>query len=226
MDSINSSDYWNNKWKRYNVNLEKYKKYYFDKQRHKIFSEVLKAIKENLVEGMKINSFLDAGCGNGEFINSYIININNKDMLVDKPNISGFDHSIDGLTWARNVNQYILLERVDFENKQDVFKIFEQSGITYDVITCIEVIEHIKEAENLISNILHSLKDENSFAVFSVPKDSYFPAEHIRMFNSELSIIKLFGKLGRIIDIKTIKEKHKRKNSKGYYYNYIVVMKK
>ncbi|ATU08249.1 class I SAM-dependent methyltransferase [Methanohalophilus portucalensis] len=129
-------------------------------------------IKE-IVENLNPDSVLDVGCGDGRFLCE----------LSDRIKRTGCDISYRGIQLAKGVEP-----KIEFYNK-DVKDI----NRTYDVVTCIETLEHIPDDEvnGFISKLATKTK-KSGHIVISVPsKVKTLQSKHYRHYDIDTFINEL-----------------------------------
>jgi len=154
------------------------------------YKPALELVKQ-LIKHVNIKNTLDVGCGLGEFAFKL------KKLGL---NVSCVDGSL---------NYINRLKKLGFKAKQaDFNKNLPFNDKKFDFISCLEVIEHIENAENLIKEIKRVLKDNGYLLIstpnyafvgvrlkilfgFSIPDEGY----HFRFFTHK-SLIKLLKKEG------------------------------
>ena len=123
----------------------------------------------SLINGEKV---IDFGCGSGQFA---------KLLLNHGKNfICGIDFSGEAITIARRLNptgKFILYDLLaDFQIPE------------YDLVVCLEVLEHIVEDLEIIKKI-----ESGKRFIFSVPNYDY--RSHVRKFNTLMDIQERYGGL-------------------------------
>jgi len=126
-----------------------------------------------LIKSRNFESLLDVGCGDGKMIFELA------KFLPDKK-FTGVDLSERAILFARAFN---------YENKAEFYcgDVSVVSG-GFDIITMIEVLEHVPENEikTLVSDVYEKL-NENGLLVVSVPSDNFpVQSKHYRHYNLEL----------------------------------------
>lgn len=121
---------------------------------------IRKAFKRWERERHGIQNILDAGSGFGQY--GYYLGKRHKDW-----HIKGIDVKAEQITDCSNFFQKIKLENVCFA-KADLTRFAEPD--TYDLILCVDVMEHIEEDEKVFLNFYNSLK-QNGMLLVSTPSD-------------------------------------------------------
>ena len=115
----------------------------------------LRKIKEVVNKNLKNKnpSYADFGCSNG-----YITNIIAKEINATK---------VDGFDWTENVT---LASELYPEYKFGKFNLNEVyfDGISYDLVTCFETLEHVGSIKNAVSNLL-TRRNDSGVLIISVP---------------------------------------------------------
>ena len=118
----------------------------------KLINNFQKRIEEIVAE-LKPKSILEAGCGEG-----FVISKLNADLGV------GLDINFEALQWAKNNWDNV------FFIQGDIFHLpFKDS--TFDLVLSLEVLEHLKEPREALSELLRVAK---SGVVVSVPHEPFF----------------------------------------------------
>jgi len=124
-----------------------------------------------------VRAVLDAGCGNGAFLNS----------LPDGYQAVGLDFSQEALKYVKAKAIYVDIAALPFESA------------SFDLVTCLEVLEHLPSGvfEKAVSELQRVSK---RYIIISVPNDEdldfhlvicpacrcwYNPYRHVRRFDSE-----------------------------------------
>ena len=116
-----------------------------------------------LLEGLSFDSVLDAGCGTGVLLQK----IHEK---YPQARLTGFEYSPEGLNFARKRLPEGEFMTVDL-SKQAVDK-------TFDLITCIDVMEHIPDDRAALRNLLAMT---GKYMILSVPLGPLFQVEAERL---------------------------------------------
>ncbi len=120
---------------------------------------VLKLIKEVVKEG---DSLLDIGCGNGLLLTQ----INQKFNYL---NLNGCDVSEDVI--YRNQISYPNIHFYALDIGENI-----EASSCYDIVTCTEVLEHIKDIEVALGNI-KKLLNPGGFAILTLPRGTIYPID-------------------------------------------------
>lgn len=117
----------------------------------------------SLLNGLEINSVLDAGCGTGLLL---------QQILEKYPHAraTGSEYSAQGIEFAK-----ARLPNADFYTI-DLSK--ENLGIKFDLITCIDVLEHIEDDRAALKNLLAMT---SKYMILSVPLGPLFKVEAERI---------------------------------------------
>lgn len=134
------------------------------------FAYMKKVIR--IIENSYFDSLLDIGCGDGRLIN-YLAN------KYKSKNFMGVDLSKPSILLAKALNY-------QYDNAKFECKDFKKLNKKYDLITLIEVLEHIPNEglESFCNSIPKKLKD-NGKLIISVPSDNIKPInpKHYRHYN-------------------------------------------
>lgn len=110
-----------------------------------------------------INNVLDVGCGEGFLLN----------YLPPLQNYVGIDTNESSLFIAENSKSYILnsgkIQNIKFQ-KEDVYHL-SFGNESFDLVTCLEVLEHLETYEKALSEIKRVAK---KWVVLSVPHEPWF----------------------------------------------------
>lgn len=117
----------------------------------------------SLLNGLKVDSVLDAGCGTGVLL---------QQILEKYPDIklSGSEYSSQGIEFARQRLPQAEFYSLDLE-RQNLHRQF-------DLVTCIDVLEHINDDRAALKNLLAMTR---KFLILSVPLGPLFKVEADRM---------------------------------------------
>lgn len=131
------------------------------------FNYLIKSLKKIIIENIKYKeNFLDVGCGNG-FLT--------KNISINFKNVKAIDSSRSAIKYAKkNYNGKINFINTDIEN----FKTKKK----FNVISLIEVIEHLYSPDNAIKN-LKKLMSKNTILIISTPYHGYLKNLLITFFN-------------------------------------------
>ena len=144
---------------------------YLGKERLIWYNHVLDFCREKNIF-LDNKNICDVGCGPGDFLH-------NIQQQCNAHNLTGFDHSEKALEIAQKRFPEINFNQFDLYND---FKEFEQ---TYDIVFCLEVIEHLLHPRQGIINLLTMLK-QTGIAIITVPNgrlDTY--TGHINFWSPE-----------------------------------------
>ena len=129
---------------------------------------------------------LELGCGVGQFAQMLI--------EAEKSYVYGFDFSTVAIENAKKINPEHNYRFMAKDIKEP--SIYHLFG--YDVIVCLEVLEHIADDRLIIKNVPSGKR-----VIFSVP--NYMCSSHVRCFDDGPSIHKRYGELIKINRISRIK---------------------
>jgi trans-aconitate methyltransferase len=117
----------------------------------------------SLIKGLSFDSVLDVGCGTGLLL---------QQILEKYPHarMTGSEYSIQGIEFAKK-----RLPDADFHTI-DLGK--ENLGRHFDLVTCIDVLEHVDDDHAALKNLLSMT---NKYIVLSVPLGPLFKVEAERM---------------------------------------------
>lgn len=117
---------------------------------------------------------LDLGCGTGQFVHEI------KESMP-KLEVTGVDYSYMRISEAlhRTKGKVTL-------TCQDIHEFLGRTGDCWDVITLFDVLEHLEEPEQLISDCMYHLSSDkpDSCIVATVPVDDDYEA-HLQVFKTE-----------------------------------------
>ena len=129
----------------------------------------IKSIKERINPPTEI---LDGGSGNGNY--AFYLN-----KLFPRAKITGIDVSREKIDNASYIANSLNLRNISF-NKRSLTNVKEMAK--YDLVVCIDVLEHIKNDFLAMRNMSNSLKPGGSL-VLHVPKDRKLALRHFKRFN-------------------------------------------
>jgi trans-aconitate methyltransferase len=117
----------------------------------------------SLLKGLSFDSVLDAGCGSGVLLTEF---------LTKYPHlkVSGSEYSAEGLEFAR--------ERLKDAEFRELDLAKESWGEKFDVVTCIDVLEHIPDDHAALQNLLEMT---GKYMILSVPLGPLIKVEEERM---------------------------------------------
>ncbi len=135
-----------------------------------------------MLQGIQPQNLLDIGTGRGVFLNPLL------DVFPNLPItcIDVLDHRIEALRTLNrggitNINPLIMdVCHLEFDSK------------SFEVVTALEVLEHITDLDSALSEICRVAKE---YVIFSVPSKEDDNPEHIHLFNQD-TLKELFGKNG------------------------------
>lgn len=138
----------------------------------KVFNRNLEWSKELLDYLLKNNPketkyLLDIGCGIGTLL-----------FACKNYNIQGIGYDTDALAIEYGRNQ------LELELKDELWEHSKTLGKKIDLIICISLLEHIHFPQNLIKEIVESLKVHNATAFVSVPLVNRSQWHHIKNHNA------------------------------------------
>ena len=128
---------------------------------------------EKTINKIKINKSLDAGCGGGLFL-----------PILSKysSKVLGIDISEVALKFAKKRNKYLKLKNVRLK-KLSLNKIRTLKE-RFDLIICMEVLEHCENDKEIINNLYNSLS-KKGILIISVPNSSYLLISPSNIFEEE-----------------------------------------
>ena len=132
------------------------------------FLHSIKLIKHKIKSPMEI---LDAGSGNG----NYAFYLGKK---FPRAKVTAIDFSKEKIDNASNIAKRLDLRNIFFERKS-LTNLKEK--LKYDLVLCIDVLEHIKNDSLALRNISNSLKPDGCL-ILHVPKDRKLARRHFRRF--------------------------------------------
>ena len=105
-------------------------------------------IKNNV--NLKNKSLIDVGCGGGLLC---------ENLISEKTKVKGIDMSNDSIEIAKT-HQALNNLNIDYETTS-IEELIKKSKIRYDVLTCLELIEHVPDPEKLIKDCITITKKES-----------------------------------------------------------------
>ena len=105
-------------------------------------------IKNNV--NLKNKSLIDVGCGGGLLC---------ENLISEKTKVKGIDMSNDSIEIAKT-HQALNNLNIDYETTS-IEELIKKSKIRYDVLTCLELIEHVPDPEKLIKDCIAITKKES-----------------------------------------------------------------
>ena len=105
-------------------------------------------IKNNV--NLKNKSLIDVGCGGGLLC---------ENLISEKTKVKGIDMSNDSIEIAKTHQAKNNLN-IDYETTS-IEELIKKSKIRYDVLTCLELIEHVPDPEKLIKDCITITKKES-----------------------------------------------------------------
>lgn len=117
----------------------------------------------SMLRGIQFSSYLDAGCGAGTLLQE----IQKKYPQVD---VSGAEFSKRGVDIAEQKNPHAKIYQLDLEK--------EALSQTFDLITCVDVLEHINDDISAINNLRKMAK---KYLLLVVPTGPLFEQERIKV---------------------------------------------
>ncbi len=95
-------------------------------------------------------SVIDVGCGGGLLC---------ENLISDKNNVKGIDMSQDAIEIAKT-HQVINNLNIDYQ-QISLENLIAESNIKYDVLTCLELVEHVPSPEKLITDCIKITKNKS-----------------------------------------------------------------
>ncbi|MEA2064873.1 MAG: class I SAM-dependent methyltransferase [Patescibacteria group bacterium] len=167
-------------------NLEKYQSKNFLK---KIFiKRFIRQIVET-VQSLKINSILDAGCGEGLIMHNII-------KKIPEIKINGFDISNSALKNAKKILPSSYFFQGDITN----IKLFDNF---YDLAIALEILEHLENPEAALKELKRATK---KYCLISVPWEPFFSlgnlfcGKNVKRFGRDKEHLQFWNR-GQIIDL-------------------------
>ena len=207
--------------------IEKYSRFY-DRGYRKIYKKIshkdelydlgdLARIRlvEKEINKKKVNNSLDAGCGGGLFLPT---------LSEHSKNVLGVDISKVTLNFAKRRNKHLGLKNVKLKKLPlDKIRTLKKK---FDLIICIEVLEHCQNDDKIIKIFSNSLLKKGTL-ILSIPNSSYLKISPSNFFEEKnLGHINNYNKK-RISKI--LKENFKIKeviSYKGFFLPWIEVLNK
>ena len=122
----------------------------------------------------KAESLLDVGCGNGIFTLAA--------KMVGIKDAYGLDVSTEAVAFAKG---HLEGQAKNLYWQQDVGEFIRKQTRTYEVITAFELLDQVKEPENVIKGLFEKL-DEGGKLIISVANRGRIPEDHyIHLFDDE-----------------------------------------
>ena len=132
------------------------------------FMHFMRLVKGKIDSAMEI---LDGGSGNGNYA-FYLC------KLFPRAKITGIDLSQEKIDNASDIADLLNLKNISFSQKS-LTKVKEKDK--YDLVVCIDVLEHIENDFLAIRNMSNSLKPGGNL-ILHVPKDRKLVLRHFRRF--------------------------------------------
>ncbi|MFH1833034.1 MAG: class I SAM-dependent methyltransferase [Candidatus Levyibacteriota bacterium] len=111
----------------------------------------------SLVKPLNPKTILDVGCGEGFTLNEFLINNVGKKL-------EGVDNSHNSLSIGAELFPNLSLKYAD------IYKLPYKDN-SFDLVLCLEVMEHLKEPKKAISEIMRVSK---KYTIISVPNEPFF----------------------------------------------------
>jgi SAM-dependent methyltransferase len=126
-------------------------------------SRHVRRLSQKIIKTLQFNSILDAGCGAGTLL---------QDISSHFPHVqlNGAEYAESGVRLARKKNPNARIYQLDLEKRALKRK--------FDLVTCIDVLEHIREDERAISNLR---KMTNKYLLVVVPTGPLFEQERVNV---------------------------------------------
>jgi len=175
---LNNKDTWDEEWERRNESKGRW-----PLNRPQIYKEIIPQIRDN-------STILDIGCGDGSFF--YYILEKYKNVKLYGVDISNWSIEFIKEKFGDSVNLKIIknLSDIDF-------------NINFDIITMIEIIEHINDPINFLIQSFRFLKPHGKILI-STPNENFtYDRCHLYSFE-ESDFIDILGKFFGTYQIKTI----------------------
>jgi len=146
-------------------------KNYLVKERLEWYNQVLDLCREKNILFDKKN-ICDVGCGPGDVLHKI-------QQQYNAQNLTGFDHSDKAIVVAQK-----RFPKINFK-QFDIYSDFKEYEQNYDVIFCLEVMEHLLHPKQALLNLLTML-NQTGMAIITVPdgrSDTY--TGHINFWSPE-----------------------------------------
>ena len=114
---------------------------------------MLNPVRVNFIKNsldLKSKSVIDVGCGGGLLC---------EELFSNTTKIKGIDMSYEAIEIAKT-HQTLKNLNIDYQNI-NLEKLIEESEIKYDVLTCLELIEHVPDPEKLIQDCICVTKNKS-----------------------------------------------------------------
>jgi 2-polyprenyl-3-methyl-5-hydroxy-6-metoxy-1,4-benzoquinol methylase len=139
------------------INSSNYRKYTSKNPIQKfLINNFLRTVFECL-EGLSINSILDAGCGEGFILSEF------NDRGIGRV-LEGIDSSQESLNTGKELFPYLTL------HQGDVYHLPYEDN-SFDLVICTEVMEHLAEPDKVLNEIV---RISGLYCLFSVPNEPAF----------------------------------------------------
>lgn len=143
-------------------------------------------IIENVLKGLEKKSLFDIGCGFAQSLLFF--------RDVKKMEVSGIEPSLEGVKYAKDNNLDVVQGNIESS--------WENNTKKFDVITLLNVLEHLRNPEEVLKAIRENLLKNEGVLLIDVPNDFndfqtiasdeynlnqwwFYPPRHINYFNSE-----------------------------------------
>lgn len=145
---------------------------------------------KQLLHGQSFASLIDVGCGDGRLLRELAQEFSNKQLI-------GVDYSLQAINLAQAFNPHLNYMQLDITVANELQQ--------YDVVTLVEVLEHIPFAE--VDDFVEALKglvSEGGMLILTVPHQNVpLPQRHFQHFTKE-SLEVLLARYFQQIDIQYI----------------------
>tara|TARA_A100001015_G_scaffold320590_1_gene447531 strand:- start:199 stop:897 length:699 start_codon:yes stop_codon:yes gene_type:complete len=114
---------------------------------------MLNPVRVNFIKNsinLKNKSLIDVGCGGGLLC---------EELFSKTTKVKGIDMSNEAIEIAK-IHQTLRNLDIDYQNIS-LDKLIKDSKIRYDVLTCLELIEHVPDPEKLIQDCINVTKNES-----------------------------------------------------------------